>query len=326
MPAKNAAPYINETIESIINQTNKNWELIIVNDHSTDDTASIAAGYTLIDKRISLIQNSGTGIIDALNLASNSAKGTYVTRMDADDIMTADKLQSLLDLLLKVGEGYVATAHVKYFSKGRLGDGFKRYEKWLNALSLSENHYQDIYKECVIPSPCWMMHKNDLIRIGGVGGDRYPEDYDLCFRMYEHHIKVLAVQKILHLWRDYPKRTSRNDPNYADNRFFELKLYYFFKLTYNQTKDLILFGAGKKAKKIAQTIINKQIHFEWFSNNPNKIGHDIYGKIIKDLNRISLNESCQIIIAISNPEEQTRLNKQLKKAGLSRGHDYFFFC
>ena len=83
----------------------------------------------------------------------------------------------------------MATGLVKYFSETTLGDGYQKYEQWLNQLTLENRNFEDIYKECVIPSPAWMCHRDDLDNCGGFAQQQYPEDYDLCFRFYKNKLK-----------------------------------------------------------------------------------------------------------------------------------------
>ncbi|MDE7378502.1 MAG: glycosyltransferase [Paraprevotella sp.] len=90
MPVYNAAPYLNECIDSILAQTYKDFELLIVDDGSTDDSVDIVKSYS--DPRIRLILNEHD-YIGSLNIGLNEARGKYIARMDADDVMMQDRLQ-----------------------------------------------------------------------------------------------------------------------------------------------------------------------------------------------------------------------------------------
>ena len=100
MPAYNAEKYIEQAILSIQNQTFTTWELIIVDDVSTDTTVEIIKNACAKDPRISLHQlpqNSGTGI--ARNVALEQAKGRYIAFLDADDLWRKDKLEKQLQFM-----------------------------------------------------------------------------------------------------------------------------------------------------------------------------------------------------------------------------------
>lgn len=312
MPVRNGIPFLEDCLDSIINQSHENWELFVVNDHSTDDTQLVLDKYAKLDNRINPEKNQGNGIIDALNTGYNLSNGDYITRMDADDIMPTNKLEILISLLKTKTSLSVATGHVSYFSATGVKDGYKSYETWLNQLCENNNHYQYIYKECAIASPAWMMRRDHFEKIGGFKSETYPEDYDLCFRMYEHGVKIIPTNAIVHHWRDHGNRTSRNDENYADNRFLELKLEYFKKIEVPKFTRFILLGAGKKGKTVAKFMVENNIAFTWATNNPKKIGVDIYGIILEDYDHVTLDkESTAVLITVANKEEQLEIKSRL---------------
>lgn len=90
MPVYNTEMYVKEAIESVLNQSFEDFEFIIIDDGSTDNTCSIIQSFD--DKRIKLIQNKHD-FMDSLNLGMSSATGKYIARMDADDIMHVDRLK-----------------------------------------------------------------------------------------------------------------------------------------------------------------------------------------------------------------------------------------
>jgi glycosyltransferase involved in cell wall biosynthesis len=322
MPMRNAMPYLQECITSIINQSFKNWELVVVNDHSTDESHDVMTTFAEEDRRIRVFNANGKGIIDALQQAYSYTSGQFITRMDADDLMPINKLK----LLLKKLEAHpkaVATGKIKYIGDN-LREGYLKYEQWMNALMTEHSHYEQIYRECVIPSPAWMVERQLFDDIGGFNVNTYPEDYDLTLRFYEHQIPIIAVQEVIHIWRDYQERTSRNDPNYAFNAFEELKTTYFLKIDFDASKKLVLWGGGKKGKNIALLLQKHQVDFIWACNNPKKIGQAIYGVEMKDIAlAFKPDTPYQAIIAVAQPEEQVFIKAHL----LTMPHvDPFWFC
>ena len=165
-----------------------------------------------------------------------------------------------------------------------------------------------------------MMHRNTLDQIGSFESSVYPEDYDLVFRLYKEKIPVIGVNQLLHYWRDHGERASRNDPNYADHSFLDLKLSYFAKLDLNSDKQLFVWGAGNKGKRAAKFFLEQSIEFQWVSDNPRKLGKDIYGKIIQ--NSSDIQENSQTLILIANPEEQKEIRERLD----SLLTEVFWFC
>jgi glycosyltransferase involved in cell wall biosynthesis len=326
IPFKNTENYLTDCLESVIIQTYKNWEVIIVDDGSTDSSYALVELYALKDNRIKLYKNTGNGIIDALQLAFKHSKGHYISRMDSDDIMHPHKLDTLITNLKTYGTHHVAVGLVSYFSDESIQEGYENYEIWLNGLTKTGQNYSEIYKECVIPSPCWMIHRDDLLACDAFNPTIYPEDYDLAFRFYKYGIKCIPCNKILHYWRDYDTRTSRTHIHYAQNHFTSLKIHYFLDIDYNKNKTLTIWGAGTKGKIIAQTLLEKNIPFEWICDNPKKIGRDIYGKELKAFNALQTIVNPQSIITVANKKAQVEIRNYLDTLKMKPSEDYVFFC
>lgn len=99
MPAHNAAAYLREAVESILAQSERDFELILINDGSTDATHEIAQQLCDVDGRIRYFAQENQGIVAALNRGLALCKGEFIARMDADDVARADRLERQLKLL-----------------------------------------------------------------------------------------------------------------------------------------------------------------------------------------------------------------------------------
>ena len=326
IPYKNTEKYLRDCILSVIAQSYPHWEVLAVNDHSSDQSQEIMDQFAQNDPRIKNFDNGGKGIIDALKTAYAASKGELITRMDSDDIMSPQKLEVMVNALLAEGNGHIAIGKVKYFSHRGISNGYERYENWLNALTARGGNFEEIYKECVIPSPCWMVHRSDLDACGAFEPDRYPEDYDLTFRFYEKNLKCIPCDQVLHHWRDYDSRTSRTSEHYAQNYFLGIKLFYFLKLDRDINRPLVLWGAGNKGKDIARQLVNQNIAFHWICDNPKKIGKSIYGQEMLHFDRYAGFENAQSIITVANEAAQTQIRDYFFGLGKKEGLDYYFFC
>lgn len=325
-PFKNTASFLEDCLESIQNQTYTHWELLIVDDHSTDNSYEIVERFANNDARIKLIKNTGNGIIEALRVAFKNSQGLMITRMDSDDIMIPEKLEVLANNLIESGQGHIAVGKVKYFAENGVNPGYKRYENWLNGLTQNGTNFSEIYKECVIPSPNWMAFRNDILKVGAFDHDDYPEDYDLTFRFYKAGFKCIPCDSVLHLWRDYSTRTSRTHVHYAQNYFLTIKMKYFLDVDYNPNKRLVIWGAGYKGKEIAKHLLAKKIPFDWVCDNPKKIDKAIYGKIMKPFEALNTIKNPQSIITVANAKAQKQIRNYLNTLELKPVKDYIFVC
>ena len=327
MAVKDTAPYLHDCIDSVINQTYQNWELIAVNDHSTDDTPDILQEYADKDPRIKVFHSVGHRLIPTLQEGYAQAKGLLINRMDSDDRMPDYKLQVLVNEWSKYGKGTVIAGGTQHFvDQGVVGDGFLRYEQWLNEVARTSTHYQEIYQECVIPSHCWIIHKEDFDAAGAFDPVIYPEDYDLCFRMYRLGLKVVGIDKILHYWRDRSNRICRTWEEYKDNRYFDMKLRFFYELDRDRSRPLVLWGAGRNGKDMAKLLHAYDDTFHWVCDNERKIGKDIYGVKLQHFNDVKDIENAQIMIIVTSPDGKKEIRALLNSWGRKPVQDYWFFA
>lgn len=125
MPTYNAEQYLKETLKSVQNQSFKDWEVIIVDDGSTDTTMQIASDYALADHNISvqqLDQNSG-GPARPRNVGVSLAKGTWIAFLDADDLWHPEKLRHQLNAVTQAGQSFSCTG-LKNFTQSDAIDFF----------------------------------------------------------------------------------------------------------------------------------------------------------------------------------------------------------
>lgn len=142
-PAYNAERFIAETIESVIAQSYKGWEMIVVDDKSTDQTVEIVKQYTKKDPRIKLIElteNSGTAV--ARNTAMDHGIGQFIAFLDSDDKWLPEKLSKQLSFMKDNDYAFTFTKYVRMKENGELTKGISDAPKKLN--------YDDLMKHCVI--------------------------------------------------------------------------------------------------------------------------------------------------------------------------------
>ena len=326
MAAKDTAPYLEECLNSILEQTYRNWELIAINDHSSDETPEILRKYAAVDSRIKVIDSIRHKLIPALKEGYALAKGELINRMDSDDKMPPYKLEIMVQEWKKYGKGHIVAGGTAHFvDDGEVGGGFLRYEEWLNDIARTNTHYQCIYQECVIPSHCWMIHKEDFDTVQAFEPEFYPEDYDLCFRFYKQGLKVIGIDKIVHFWRDRSDRISRTWEVYKDNRYFDLKLQYFFELDRDINRPLAIWGAGRNGKDLVKRALPYQPDLHWVCDNEQKVGKDIYGILMEHFSAIPSMDQPQILIAIAGPDQKKEVVQTLVQWGKKPKEDFWFF-
>ncbi|ENP0848336.1 glycosyltransferase family 2 protein [Vibrio parahaemolyticus] len=136
MPSYNSANTIIESIESILAQTYKNWELIIVDDCSSDNTWDILSEYSNLYENIHIYRNEkNEGAAVSRNIAINKSQGRFIAFLDSDDLWTEDKLCEQIDFMLTHGYSFTYTYYTRFNAKGETTEvaapNFTTYEKLL---------------------------------------------------------------------------------------------------------------------------------------------------------------------------------------------------
>ena len=324
MPAKNSSEYIDECLDSIISQSFEDWELIIVDDFSSDNTVEIIQGYSLQDSRIQLLKNDSPGIIPALQSALEASKGEFITRMDSDDVMPAQRLELMYEVLRSSSPKTLVTGMVKYFGSHQVSKGYQKYESWLNQRVYANDHWQWIYRECIVASPNWMLRKKDLLSAGGFDNLSYPEDYDLMLQLYHDGFKIETVNSVTLLWREHPMRTSRNSEHYNQEHFFRLKLRHFVIHTLGKS-ELVLWGTGVKGSLTASILKEHQVTYQWMDLMKAVSKKNLAGKSITSFRNIESINNFKLLIAVYPKEPHlTEMLTYLEKQGLKMGKDFWF--
>ncbi len=179
LPVYNAAPYLSEAIQSILNQTYQNFELIIIDDASTDNSWAIITQFAQQDKRIRTLRNErNLKLSKTLNRGIEHASGVYIARMDADDISLPDRLEkqvAYMDMHPEVGisGGSMEIMHAA-------GDVFAKRTYHLNDQDIRSH----IFRYSPYSHPLIIMRKTILDKVGGYRDEYNPaEDYELYFRI-----------------------------------------------------------------------------------------------------------------------------------------------
>jgi glycosyltransferase involved in cell wall biosynthesis len=233
MPVYNSETYLNEAINSILNQSFIDFEFLIINDGSVDKSHEIIERFAKIDKRIrSIKHNVNIGIVDTLNEGLALAKGTYIARMDADDISLQDRLLTQVRFLQQSGFHIVGSKYQNIDSQGHsLGISHTITEpvllKWNSFFKTPLAH------------PSVLFNKKSIIDLGGYKGCLHTEDYDLWIRAYMHGLSIGNVDEVLILYRRHSSSISSTNVNVQNNNTLSIsKMFVKWYLSKISLKEL----------------------------------------------------------------------------------------
>lgn len=224
----NCGKYLSESIESILNQTYENVELIMCDDGSKDNTYEIAKKYQeKYPKKIILLKNEkNEGLNFTLNRCLEKANGFYIARQDGDDISILDRIEKEVEFLEENKEYAVVSTNVIYFDEN---------SEWGQSNLKQKPLKEDFFKESPFCHAASMVVKSVYEEVGGYTvNDKLlrVEDYHLWYKIYSKGYKGYNLQEVLYKVRDnkeaFSRRTFKSSLNYAKLR---LKVFRKFKIS-----------------------------------------------------------------------------------------------
>lgn len=205
LPVYNGGYYLSKSIESILKQTLRNFEFIIIDDGSTDDSLTTIKYYESIDNRIKVISRKNKGLIFSLNEGIRRSKSKYIARMDQDDISLPSRLELQFSLLVEEDLDICGGNYFVIDQDGKILNSFilpQKYDEIL--MTLSSN--------VPFPHPSVMLRKGFLQETGLMYGDTgycVAEDLDLWLKMFNKGAKFGNVAHPILLYRYLSTSISR---------------------------------------------------------------------------------------------------------------------
>lgn len=280
LPCRNASNTLDDCLESINAQSLSSFEVIAVDDQSSDGTYEKLADMARRDRRYRLLQTTEQGLVPALNLGLQRASGDLIARMDADDLMHPKRLEMQQEYLHRHRAIGVLGTRVRAFPEETLTEGFRDYIRWQNGCVATGAIARDIYLESPLAHPSVMFRRRLVSGIGGYRIGLFPEDYDLWLRLHQQGVPMAKLPRTLLDWRDSDSRTSRNDPRCSKIAFDRLRAHYLGqdpRVVENQ-RNLAIWGAGRNTRKRARHLLDQGYNpIAWIDIDPRKIGNRIAG-------------------------------------------------
>src|SRR6267378_1750071 len=196
MPVYNSETFLAEAIQSILNQTLGDFELLIVYDESGDNSFAIIDRYRRLDPRIRVIHGQKKALIGALNQGIELARGKYIARMDADDISHPERFEKQTAIMRSTGADVCGCHWFVVNETGKLIDA--------KIMPLCHDTFT-IFLACEVPfAHGSVMMRSEFIHRHSLayGGVVLNEDYDFWIRFFEKRAKFVNVDDFLYKWRD----------------------------------------------------------------------------------------------------------------------------
>lgn len=322
MPVHNEEPYLTAALRSISTQTYTDWELVVVDDGSSDATPDILAIAAAKDPRIHVIRRTGGGLVAALNDGLASCRAPLLARMDGDDISHPRRLERQVSYLITHPDvGLVATGF-RHFPRSSLKQGMQGYEEWQNGLIDHEAIMRDLFVESPFVHPSVMVRRHLLVSAGGYRACGWAEDYDLWLRLAQTGTRFSRLPDQLFFWRDHPERATRTDSLYSADAFRACKLHYLLQGPLRHKSRAIIAGAGLEGRAWHRLLTGAGISVSaWIDVDPRKVGRELHGAPVLGTDKLTTLQDL-ILVAIGVRGARTQFRQLALSLGLQEGRDY----
>ena len=250
MPVYNSEKYVSEAIDSVCNQSYENWELLIVNDGSTDHSAEIINEYARKDSRIKVFHRKNEGVSMARNFALSRICGDYVTFIDSDDIYYKDRLKRILQVFEQYADcDIVFVRHKEFTGEIDKDEAIGSEEIVVSDDNILEKVISDSKKHFV-----WnVMLKSEIAKKEKFAPIRFAEDFCYIRDCVWHCQQMAVLDEVLYFYR-------RDNENAMTSHFFsEKNVPDYMKLVEN-------IYSFCKTHKLQDTIYKNMVAHEYAQN------------------------------------------------------------
>jgi glycosyltransferase involved in cell wall biosynthesis len=321
LPAFNAAATLPACLRSIQRQSETRWECVIVDDGSSDATRDWAWSFARLDERVIVVPTAHQGIVGALNTGVQRCRGTFVARMDADDLMHRERLAVQVEALERLGCAALG-CHVRLFPRAGLADGRLEYERWLNSIDSSRRVREEALVECPIAHPALII-RTAVLREFGYRDHGWPEDYDLVLRLLASGHDLGVAPRRLICWRDTPTRLSRTHPSYAVERFTACKAAFIAAEFLAAGDEYILWGYGETGKALRRALLVHGKRPAYIVEvHPGRLGKTIHGAPVIAPEQLADRRRYRVVASVAGAVARRQIRTAMRAMGFEEMRDF----
>jgi glycosyltransferase involved in cell wall biosynthesis len=312
-------------LDSLAAQTDPDYELLVVDDGSRDDSPERVRARAARDPRIRLLRTQAdrSGLVAALELGRREARGEWILRMDADDLAHPRRLAWSRALLASDPRlGAVGTL-VRSFPDHAVQTGRARYDAWLNGLRRHDDMARERFVESPLAHPSVLFRARAVAEVGGYRALEGPEDYDLWLRLLHAGWRLGKVPRLLLFWREGEQRASRQDPRYSAAGFTRVRAEALAQHLAGRPAAIV--GAGAAGKRLAKALTSHGVEVRFFLDlDPRKIGRAPGGVPVLDhLDGLRQRRDEVLLTAVNARGARTAARTWLREQGLVEGEDFY---
>jgi cellulose synthase/poly-beta-1,6-N-acetylglucosamine synthase-like glycosyltransferase len=328
MPCYNASSTVARAVTSIQKQTWADWELVVVDDGSTDDSADQVENLARTDPRIRLVRCAHKGVVAASNHGFLLSQDTpLIARMDADDVSHPARLERQAQAMANNPDLGAVSCLARFAGDHETAGGYAYHVQWTNRQVSDEQIALNRFIDLPVPHPTLMYRREVVEKFGSYRGGDFPEDYEMFLRWLAGGVRVGKVNDTLYDWYDPPTRLSRNDQRYDMAAFHRCKAPYLAQAIHKSGcthRELWIAGAGRPARKCAAPLEQAWKPASGFVDvDPRKIGRILHGRPVVAMTELPPIDQSVIVSYVGTRGAGDRIRKALLATGRIEGIDFW---
>ncbi|MEM7406200.1 MAG: glycosyltransferase [Pseudomonadota bacterium] len=325
LPVRDQARYLPDCLASIRDQRFGNFEVVTVNDGSTDATGQLLASAAAGDARVRVLAGGGNGIVSALNMGLGACRAPLVARMDGDDRMHPERLARLVAGFARWPDTALLASRAQLFPAGLVGEGMRRYMRWQDGLMAPEAIAADMFWEAPFVHPCVAFRRDIVMTAGSYRDGAFPEDYELWLRLHaDGHVMRKLGSRLLQ-WRQHGASLTRTDQRYSRAAFDSVRFSYLGRFLARRGRcRVVVWGAGRRTRQRARRLLDAGIRVEaWVDIDPRKIGKYYDGAPVKPPSWLRQARPETVLACVTKHGALERIGSALDFMGFERGRDWW---
>ena len=325
MPFRNAAGTLKQSLGSLLDQSRPDWELLAIDDGSTDSGTAMVEALAQDDPRIRLIRPSRRGLVPALEQGCRLARGRFIARFDADDLCLPTRLARQAEFLESHREVSVVGSLVEFGGDQETAAGYAEHVAWTNRLVDHESIVLNRFIDSPLPHPSVMFRRELAEQFGGYRDGPFPEDHELWLRWIDAGVRFAKVPEVLLRWNDPPDRLSRSDPRYSVEATARLRCKHLaIDLSRRRERRPVwLWGAGRVTRRRFDALADHGVEIAGFIDiDPDRIGQRSLGRPVVAPDDLPSIDRSFVISGVGVRGAREEIREMLLASGRREGEDF----
>lgn len=322
LPVYDSQTTLPGALASIERQSLRDFECVLVDDGSRDDSGEIARAAARRDARFRVVTRPHTGLVGALNAGLRECRGAFIARTDADDLMHRDRLRAQVEALEKSPSAAGVGCHVRLFPRTALRDGLRAYEAWLRSVRSADDVARELFIESPAVHPTWCLRREPFLALGYRDAG-WPEDYDFLQRLHLAGHQFGMVPHRLVSWREHPGRLTHRGAAYRIEQFPRLKAAFLCEGFLSGTKSYVLWGYGHTGRALRRALLEHgRTPSRIVEVHPGRLGQRIHGAPVIPPEELAQHRNEPIVASVAGAGPRSEVRRALDRMGFAESRDF----